>query len=164
MPPAVRRLAVGLKAEHPPLRPYEIARVCYVRFGRPPDYRIVELLLRGADASSHGGALPAYREIHDSRERRLAVVRSHAEGWSVKSIASYLKPARSTIYRALKRLIEEGLAGLDARPHTGGGVRKAGLKAYAAVRRVQENSGLGAFRCSRKCTTVSSGHTGPPSD
>jgi putative transposase len=30
--------------------------------------------------------------------------------------------------------------------NTGGGVRKADLKAYAAVRRIQENPELGAFR------------------
>jgi hypothetical protein len=71
------------------------------------------------------------------------VVRLHAGGWSVKSIASYLGTARSTVYRALRRWIEEGL---DDRPNAGGGVRKADLKAYAAVRRLQENPNLGEFR------------------
>jgi hypothetical protein len=76
----------------------------------------------------------------------MAVVRLHAEGWNVKSIASYLRTARSIVYRALKRWIGEGLAGLDDRPNAGGGVWKADLEAYAAVRRIQENPRLGAFR------------------
>ena len=38
------------------------------------------------------------------------------------------------------------MEGLGDRPNTGGGVRKADLKAYAAVWRVQENPALGAFR------------------
>lgn len=45
LPPAMRRLVVDLKAEHPPMRPHEISNVCYVRFGRRPDYRTVERVL-----------------------------------------------------------------------------------------------------------------------
>jgi putative transposase len=45
LPPAMRRLIVDLKAEHPPMRPHEISTVCYVRFGRRPDYRTVERVL-----------------------------------------------------------------------------------------------------------------------
>lgn len=36
LPPAMRRLIVDLKAEHPGLNRNEISRVCYVRFGRRP--------------------------------------------------------------------------------------------------------------------------------
>lgn len=89
---------------------------------------------------------PPYRDIPEPKERRMAVVRLHAEGWNVKSIASYLKTARSTVYRVLGRWIEEGAEGLEDRPNTGGGVRKADLKAYAAVRKLQENPNLGEFR------------------
>lgn len=45
LPPTMRRLVVDLKAEHPSMRSHEIARVCYVRFGRRPDYRTVERVL-----------------------------------------------------------------------------------------------------------------------
>lgn len=147
LPPAVRRLVVDLKAEHPPMRPHEIATVCYVRFGRRPDYRTVERVLAEEPMPLRiMRRFPPYHEMVEPRERRMAVVRLHAEGWNVKSIASYLKTARSTVYRALKQWIEEGVEGLDDRPNTGGGVRKADLKAYAAVRRIQENPELGAFR------------------
>ncbi|MDP9439080.1 MAG: helix-turn-helix domain-containing protein [Actinomycetota bacterium] len=147
LPPAIRRLVVDLKAEHPPMRPYEIATVCYVRFGRRPDHRTVERVLAEEPMPLRIiRRFPPYRETEEPRERRMAVVRLHAEGWTVKSIASYLKTARSTVYRALRRWIEEGVKGLDDRPNTGGGVRKADLKAYAAVRRIQQNPELGAFR------------------
>jgi putative transposase len=145
--PVIRRLVVDLKAEHPAMRPHEISTVCYVRFGRRPDYRTVERVLAEEPMPLRIlRRFPPYHEMEEPRERRMAVVRLHAEGWNVKSIASYLKTARSTVYRALKRWIEEGLAGLDDRPNTGGGVRKADLRAYAAVRHIQQNPELGAFR------------------
>lgn len=147
LPPAMRRMVVDLKAEHPPMGPHEISTVCYVRFSRRPDYRTVERVLAEEPMPLRiVRRFPPYHEMQEPRERRMAVVRLHAEGWNVKSIASYLKTARSTVYRALRRWIEEGVEGLDNRPNTGGGVRKADLKAYAAVRRIQENPELGAFR------------------
>lgn len=147
LPPAMRRLIVDLKAEHPPMRPHEISTVCYVRFGRRPDYRTVERVLAEEPIPLRMvRRFPLYHETGEPRERRTAVVRLHAEGWNVKSIASYLETARSTVYRALRRWMEEGVEGLDDRPNTGGGVRRADLKAYAAVRRLQENPHLGEFR------------------
>lgn len=147
LPPAMRRLLVDLKAEHPPMRPHEISTVCYVRFGRRPDCRTVERVLSEEPMPLRIiRRFPHYCEMEEPRERRMAVVRLHAEGWNVTSIAGYLKTARSTVYRALRRWIEEGAEGLEDRPNTGGGIRKADLKAYATVRRIQENPELGAFR------------------
>lgn len=129
LPPAVRRFIVDLKAEHPPMRPNEIAAVCYVRFGRRPDYRTVERVLSEEPMPLRMvRRFPPYHEMGEPREKRMALVRLHAEGWNVKSIASYLRTARTTVYRALKRWIEEGPEGLDDRPKVGGGVRKADLK------------------------------------
>jgi len=103
------------------MRPQEISTVCYVRFGRRPDYRTVERVLSEEPMPLRiMRRFPPYREIEEPRERRMAVVRLHAEGWNVKSIASYLKTARSTVYRVLGRWIEEGVEGLDDRPNTGG--------------------------------------------
>jgi putative transposase len=39
------RFIVDLKAEDPPMCPHEIVTICYVRFGRRPDYRRVEPVL-----------------------------------------------------------------------------------------------------------------------
>ena len=54
---------------------------------------------------------------------------------------------RYYFYTTLKRWIEDGEAGLeDKKRGQKGGVRKADLGAYAAVRRLQENRNLGEFR------------------
>lgn len=90
---------------------------------------------------------PPYHGIEEPKERRLAIVSLHAEGWSVKAIAGYLKINRDTVYKALRRWLEEGEAGLEdkkrGRPK---GVSKVDLKAIDAVRRLQKNPHLGEFR------------------
>ena len=150
LPPAIRRFIVDLKAEHPPMRPNEVANICYVRFGRHPDGRTVARVLQEEPIPLRMvRRYPPYHEIPEAKERRMAIVRLHAEGWNVKSIASYLKTYRSTVYRTLRRFIEEGLEGLEDKPKkkgAGGGVRKVDLKAIAAVRRLQQNPELGEFR------------------
>src|SRR5829696_6006142 len=108
MPPAVRRLIVDLKAEHPALNLSEISRICYARYGRRPDERAVRRVLEEEAVPLRMiRRFPPYREIPEARERRAAVVALHAEGWTVKAIASYLRINRDTAYVALKRWIEE---------------------------------------------------------
>jgi putative transposase len=88
-----------------------------------------------------------YHEMEAPAERRRAVVALHAEGWSAKTIAGYLRVHRSTVHRVLRRWVEEGVEGLEDRPHgRPPGVRKVDLKAIDAVRRLQQNPNLGAFR------------------
>ena len=88
-----------------------------------------------------------YHEIGDPEERRAAVVALHPEGWAPRSIAGYLRAHRATVYRVPRRWVEEGVDGLDDRPRgRPAGVRKVDLEAIDAVRRLQENPGLGAFR------------------
>jgi len=54
---------------------------------------------------------------------------------------------RSTVHRVLRRWVEEGVDGLEDRPHgRPPGVRRVDLKAIEAVRRLQRNPNLGAFR------------------
>lgn len=148
LPPAIRRMILDLKAEHPALNASEIANICYVAFGRKPDRHTVKRVI-------DEGPLPLkifrrfapYHETESPTERRLAVVRLHYEGWADKSIASYLKVDRSTVYRVLRRWVEEGPAGLDDRKRgRPKGVRKVDLRAILAVKSIQENPELGAFR------------------
>ena len=70
----------------------------------------------------------------------MVIVKLHAEGWSVKAIAGYLRITRDTVYKTLRRFIEEGEAGLeDKRRGRPKGVSKVDLKASDAVRRLQKN-------------------------
>jgi transposase len=83
----------------------------------------------------------------EAAERRLAVIRLHAEGWNIKSIAGYLGIDRHTVYAVLRRWIDEGVLGLDDKSRARNpGVRKVDLQAMALVRELQENPELGAFR------------------
>ncbi len=68
------------------------------------------------------------------------------EGWSITSIAQYLQCTRHTIYDTLQRWMQEGVRGLDAKPKTNKGVRKATLKVRNEIRKLQENPLLGEYR------------------
>src|SRR5215207_2409307 len=97
LPPEVRGLILNLKAEHPPIRDNEIATICYVRFGRRPHGRTVRRIIESSPTAIRMfRRFKPYHEIEDIRERRLAIVTLHSEGWNVKSIAGYLKTYRST--------------------------------------------------------------------
>jgi putative transposase len=136
LPPSVRRLIVDLKAEYPGFNPNEIANACYVRFGRKPARKTVKRVLAEEPAPLWMmRRFPPYHEIGEPAERRRAVVALHAEGWSAKAVAGYLRVHRSTVHRVLRRWVEEGVEGLEDRPHgRPPGVRKVGLKAIEAVR------------------------------
>ncbi len=148
LPPRLRRMIVDLKAEHPPMGLGEIANVCYAYSGRRPSKHTVKRVLSEEPTPLRMvRRFHPYHEIPEPRERRLAVVRLHAEGWAVKSIASYLEVSRQTVYGVLRRWLAEGEAGLEdrkrGRPE---GVRKVTLKAILTVRELQENPALGEFR------------------
>ena len=148
LPPGMRRLVVDLKAEYPGFNPNEISRVCYVRFGRRPARKTVKRVLTEEPVPLRFvHRFPPYHEIPGRRDARAAVVALHADGWSAKAIAGYLRVGASTVYRILRRWAEEGPAGLEDKPHgRPPGVRKVTLKAMEAIRRFQENPHLGEFR------------------
>ena len=64
------------------------------------------------------------------------------------SIADYLQTSRRTVYDTLKQWADEGVAGLDAKPKTNKGVRKATLKVRNEIRKLQENPLLRRISCS----------------
>lgn len=148
LPPSLRRLIVDLKTEHPPMGLGEIAGVVYVHSGRRPSKHSVKRVLREEPIPLRlVRRFPPYHEIEEAKERRMAVVRLHSEGWTVTSIASYLKTSRQTVYQVLKRWIAEGEEGLQDKPRgRPKGVRKVDLRAMDAVRRLQQNPELGEFR------------------
>jgi transposase len=147
--PAIRRMIVELKAEHPALNNNEIKNIVYVRTGRRLGKHTTERVLSEEVIPLKLSRLfEPYHETEDDRERRGAVVALHLDGWSVKAIASYLKVSRMTVYRVIGRWLKEGeQQGLTDRPAgRPKGVRKMDLATMNDIRRMQENPELGAFR------------------
>ncbi len=148
LPSPMRQLIVDLKADHPAFRPNEIATICYVRFGRRPSPHTVQRVLADGPAPSRKGRrYPLDHRIPDVYDRRHAIVTLHAEGWSVKSIASYLDVSRPMVYDTLRRWVEEGVAGIEPRSSAPiEHARKVDLRAMAEVKKLQQNPELGEFR------------------
>lgn len=148
LPAEIQHAILVLKAEHPAFHYHEIATICGVRFGRRPSHHTVRRILAEEPLPILvGRRYPPYHQITDPAERRRAVLKLHSEGWTVTSIAAYLQIDRHTVYDTLKRWITKGVAGLvDKRHARTDGVRKVDLPAITAVKRLQENPELGAFR------------------
>ncbi len=148
LPPAMRRLVVDRKAEYPAFSLGEIARICYVAFGRRPSKHTVKRVLEeGPTPLMPVRRYPPYHEMPEGRKRREAIVELHADGWTAKAIAGYLKTSETTVYRTLRRWAEEGVGGLKDKPRgRPKGSGKVNFPIMNAVRIMQENPGLGAFR------------------
>jgi putative transposase len=148
LPPHMRHALLELKAQYAALRTPELATICFIRFGRRPSPHTIQRILAEEPVPLPAPRrFPPYDQIADPTERRLAVVRLHSEGWTIASIAGYLQTTRPTIYATLRRWIEEGIEGLADKPSSPKHpVRKADLAAMNAVRKLQVNPELGAFR------------------
>jgi putative transposase len=148
LPVGIRQVIVGLKAEYPSFGPFEIARICGHRFDRAVSYHTVQEVLASEPLPLHPPRrFSRYRDIPDPARRRAAIVALYEEGWSAKAIAGYLETSRSRVYDTLRRWVAEDLAGLTDRSHAPHHpARKVDLKAMVAIRRLQANPELGAFR------------------
>lgn len=148
LPPAYRQAIVQLKAEYPAFRPNELATICEVRFERRPSRATIKKILATESPPAEVvRRFPCYAEMTDPSERRGAIVRLHAEGWNIASIAGYLGTSRRRVYETLKRWWEEGPRGLeDKAPIPNQAATKSTLWAMNEVRKLQQNPELGAFR------------------
>ena len=150
LPPSIRQAIVDLHAEYPAHHVDEIARIIYIQFGRRPSAQTIKLTLaNGPKPSRTTRRFPLWSKMPDPRERRLAVIKLHAEGWTPTSIARYLETSRRTIHATLKRWIEEQFAGLadkSSRPHQP--ATKTTLRAMQEVKNMQINPELGEYRVS----------------
>src|SRR3989449_3361136 len=99
LPVAMRQLIVDLKAEYADFTDGEVAAICAIQFaGRRPSHHTVKAVLAdGPPPSRTSRQFPRYEEIAEPEERRLAVIRLHAQGWSISTIARYLNVSRPTI-------------------------------------------------------------------
>lgn len=149
LPEEIRQLIVDLYAEMPTMSWREMAEVCYIRHGRKPDHKSVKhIATSGPPPSLQARRYKPWHQISDPAERKLAVIRLHAEGWSITSIAQYMQVSRPTIYETLQRWAEEGVAGLEEKSRARKGPRKVTLKISNEVRKLQENPLLGKWRMS----------------
>jgi putative transposase len=146
----MRQAIVDLHAEYPVHRVDEIARILYIQFGRRPSAQTIKLTLaNGPKPSRTSRRFPLFEDVTDPRERRLAIIKLHTEGWTPTSIAGYLGTSRQTIHTTLKRWIEEQFAGLvdkSSRPYQP--ARKVTLQAMQEVKKMQINPELGEYRVS----------------
>jgi putative transposase len=149
LPPDIRQEIVDVHAQWPQLHPHEIATICFVKFNRKPAPATIKLILAtGPQPSTMERRYPHYEEIDDPVERRRMVIRLHADGWNIQSIAGYLDVSRKTIHVILRRFAEEQFAGLQDQSHAHKGPRKADLRSIQEIKKLSENPELGAFRVS----------------
>jgi putative transposase len=150
LPPPMRQAIVDLHAEYPQHHIDEIARILYIQFGRRPSAQTVKLTLaNGPKPSRDTRRFGLFSETTDSRERRLTIIRLHAEGWTPTSIAGYLGTSRQTVYTTLKRWIQEQFAGLpDQSRRPNQPATKVTLRAMQEVKKMQVNPELGEYRIS----------------
>jgi putative transposase len=145
LPEVIRQAIVQLKAEYPAFRPNELATICSDR--RPGRHTVQRILAEALPLPEVTRRFPPYAEIGDPVERRAAVVRLHAEGWNIASIAGYLRTTRRRVYDTLKRWWQDGVEGLDDKaPVPQQPATKATLWAMNEVRKLQQSPELGAFR------------------
>ena len=151
LPVLMRQRIVDLKAEYAAFTDGEIAAICAIHFdGRRPSHHTIKAVLAdGPPPARRTRQYPPYAQIGDPEERRLAVIRLHAQGWTVSTIARYLEVSRPTIYSILKRWVAEGVRGLPDKSHanTDKGKAGVGLPTRNLIRKKQqENPLLGEFR------------------
>lgn len=147
LPQNMRQLIVDLHREMPTMSWREIAEICFIRTGRKPSHHSVKhIATSGSPPPLMARRYQPWHQIPDPAERKLAVIRLHAEGWSISSIGFYLEVSRPTIYATLKRWTEEGVAGLEEKSRARKGPRKVTLQIRNAIRKLQENPLLGEWR------------------
>jgi putative transposase len=148
LPAAIRQAIIDLKGEYPALNTHEITTICWARFGqRPSPHTVKRILAEAAPITSPARRFPPYHTFTDPIEARLAIIRLHLEGWNATSIAGYLDISRTTVYRTLRRWVEEGVAGLPTKSHARtDGPRLVTLRAIATAKELQANPALGEWR------------------
>jgi len=148
LPVMMRQLIVDLKTEYPAFTLGEIAAICAINFDRRPSHHSVQAVLAdGPPPSRTTRQFPRYEEMAEPAERRLAVIRLHAQGWMISTIARYLDVSRQTIYEILERWVKEGVRGLADKSHARTSAPQVDLPTRALIRHKQrENPLLGEYR------------------
>src|SRR5258708_4809497 len=147
IPTAMRQVIVDLRVELPTMSLREIAEICEVRFQRRPSHNSVKMVLAsGPPPSIQMRRFPRFDDTPDPAQRRHTIVRLHAEGWSITSIAEYLATSRQTVYATLKRWVKEGVKGLDDKSRARKAPRVVLMENANEIRKKQENPLIGEWR------------------
>jgi transposase len=148
LPVMMRQLIVDLKAEYPDFTLGEIATICAINFDRRPSHHSVKAVLAdGPKPSRTARQFPKYAEMDGPAERRMAVIRLHAQGWGISTMARYLDVSRQTIYEIVQRWINEGVRGLTDKSHARTSDPKVDLPTRNLIRHKQlDNPLLGEWR------------------
>lgn len=148
LPVMMRQLIVDLKADYPDFTLGEIAAICAINFDRRPSHHSVQAVLADGPRPSHTTRqFPTYAEMQEPEERRMAVIRLHAQGWAISTIARYLDVSRKTIYEIVQRWVNEGVRGLADKSHARTSAPKIDLPTRNLIRqKQQENPLLGEWR------------------
>ena len=113
LPAEVRPTILDAKRAHPPRDGHERTTICGARCGhRPSSHTVKRILAESPPPPRTHRRFPPYHAIAAPRQRRLAIVRRHVEGWNATSIAAHLETSRQTVPATLKRGVEEEGAGL----------------------------------------------------
>lgn len=149
LPVMMRQLIVDLKTEYPDFTLGEIATICAINFdGRRPSHHSVQAVLAdGPKPSRTTRQFPTYAEMADPEERRMAVIRLHAQGWAISTIARYLDVSRKTIYEIVQRWVNEGVRSLADKSHARTSAPQVDLPTRNLIRqKQQDNPLLGEWR------------------
>src|SRR5260370_20139484 len=149
LPVAMRQLIVDLKAEYADFTDVEIAAICAIQFaGRRPSHHTVKAVLAdGPPPLRTTRQFPRYEAIAKPEDRRHPVLRLHAQGWSISTIARYMDVSRPTISEILSRWVEEGVQVLADKSHANTSKTGVDLSTRNLIRKKQqENPLLGSWR------------------
>jgi putative transposase len=148
VPAEIRQRILDLKAEYPAFHPHEIASILRRRDDCRIHHNTVQrILANNVLPTGVRRQFPLYAHMRDGAERRKAIILLYFDGWNMRSIAGYLETTRTRVYETLYRFMREDFAGLPDKSHVPEEpARKVDLAAMAAVRRLQANPELGAFR------------------
>lgn len=156
LPDYVRQYIIGLNAEYSKLSLGEIGRICLIRFGNKPDNKTIKNILTSTGVATYASRrYPLYAQM-SPLEGRKAILALFDEGWNVKSIATYLKISRQTVYTTIQKRNQSSTqttqnleAMLQDKSHARkDGLRKVDFKTMEAVRRLSRNPLLGRHRVS----------------
>ena len=113
IPEAVRQEIDRLKTLYDGFHYRELARILFITFGTPIDYKTVKALWQASPVACQGHlVLWDYHTHPDRAQARLQVIQLYDRGWDKVSISRFLHVSRPTVDAWIQRFETEQFAGL----------------------------------------------------